>query len=161
MYYKSFFAQPFSEKTSNGFTFAGEENSAAAFVDIDNDGDEDLLHSSVFYKNNNEEGFSSFFTFVGASNVIAFADYNGDGFADILFGNTLYRNNAGKGFTAIRTFTETPNAISFADFNNDAQADIILTGSTSSILYRNNNGAFTQEQTLSGGTDIAHGDIDC
>ena len=153
-------AQSFSEKTSNGFTFAGEENSAAAFVDVDNDGDEDLLHSSVFYKNNDEEGFSSFFTFVGASNVIAFADYNGDGFADILFGNTLYRSNAGTGFTAIRTFTETPNAISFSDFTNDAQADIILTGSTSSILYRNNNGAFTQEQTLSGGTDIAHGDID-
>ena len=153
-------AQSFSEKTSNGFIFAGEENSAAAFVDIDNEGDEDILHSGIFYKNNNEEGFSSFFTFVGASNVIAFADYNGDGFADVLFGNTLYRNNAGTGFTAIRTFTETPNAISFADFTNDAQADIILTGSTSSVLYRNNNGAFTQEQTLSGGTDIAQGDID-
>ena len=153
-------AQSFSEKTSNGFIFAGAENSVAAFVDIDNEGDEDILHSGIFYKNNNEEGFSSFFTFVGASNVIAFADYNGDGFADILFGNTLYRNNAGTGFTAIRTFTETPNAISFADFNNDAQADIILTGSTSSILYRNNNGAFNQEQTLSGGTDVAHGDID-
>ena len=154
------FSQPFSEKTSNGFIFAGEENSAAAFVDVDNDGDEDLLHSSVFYKNNNEEGFSSFFTFVGASNVIAFADYNGDGFADILFGNTLYRSNAGTGFTAIRTFTETSNAISFADFNNNAQADIILTGSTSSVLYRNNNGAFTQEQTLSGGTNSTYGDID-
>ena len=155
------FSQPFSEKTSNGFTFAGEENSAAAFVDIDNDGDEDILHSSVFYKNNNEEGFSSFFTFGGTTHTInAFGDYNGDGFADILFGNTLYRSNAGTGFTAIRTFTETPNVISFADFNNDAQADIILTGSTSSILYRNNNGAFNQEQTLSGGTDVAHGDID-
>ena len=90
-----------------------------AFVDVDNDGDEDLLYFNIFYKNNDEEGFSSFFTFVGASNVIAFADYNGDGFADILFGNTLYRSNAGTGFTAIRTFTETPNAISFADFNND------------------------------------------
>ena len=38
-------AHSFSEKTSNGFIFAGEENSAAAFVDIDNDGDEDLLYS--------------------------------------------------------------------------------------------------------------------
>ena len=153
-------AQSFSEKTSNGFIFAGEENSAAAFVDIDNDGDEDLLYSNIFYKNNDEEGFSSFFTFVGASNVIAFADYNGDGFADILFGNTLYRNNAGTGFTAIHTFTETPNAISFADFNNDILSDILLTGSTSSVLYRNNNGAFTQEQTLSGGTNSTYGDID-
>ncbi|MDI9356624.1 MAG: VCBS repeat-containing protein, partial [Chitinophagaceae bacterium] len=97
-------AQSFSEKTSNGFTFAGEENSAAAFVDIDNDGDEDLLYSNIFYKNNDEEGFSSFFTFVGASNVIAFGDYNGDGFADVFIANTLYRNNAGTGFTAIRTF---------------------------------------------------------
>ena len=88
---------------------------------------------SIFYKNNDEEGFSSFFTFVGASNVIAFADYDLNGFADIFIWQILsIESNAGTGFTAIHTFTETPNAISFADFNNDAQADIILTGSTSS-----------------------------
>ena len=56
-------SQPFSELIKSGFTFTGSENSTAGFVDVDNDGDEDLFHGGVFYKNNNQNGFSSFFYF--------------------------------------------------------------------------------------------------
>ena len=154
-------AQIFSEKTSNGFIFNGVENSKAVFVDIDNDEDEDLLYSSIFYKNNAEEGFSSFFSFRGASNnVVAFGDYNRDGFADVFLGNTLYRNDGGTGFTSVFTFAGNTNAVSFSDFNNDALPDILLTGTNTSILYRNNNESFIHEQIFSGGTNITHGDTD-
>ena len=155
----------------SGTPFTGVKTGAVAFVDIDNDLDQDVLitgyksynHSvSHLYKNNG----SGIFTASSASTIdsvfnssIAFADIDNDGDMDLLLaGNTTYQNyvtqlysNNGSGiFTKVigTSFLGISYGdVAFIDIDNDNDQDIFITGDLSNKvakLYSNNgSGVYT------------------
>jgi len=137
--------------------FTGIQSPVAAWGDLDNDGDLDILiagkKSSDFspkvniYINNNNESFTELTThnlpgIIDAS--IALGDYDNDGDLDILLsGNT----SSSGGSKITKVYTNNGNAIfneetaatlpillegvnSWVDFNNDGYLDILLVGDT-------------------------------
>lgn len=135
-----------------------------AVVDIDNDGDQDIVLSGLnhngdrltqLYTNN-----TTVFTVVPTANLdsvsnssIALADLNTDGLTDILLtgidnGNIyrsfLYTNNGNNSFTRTSPFTGVfRGQTSIADYDNDDDLDILLTGFSNfgsiTELHRNDN----------------------
>jgi len=135
--------------------------SSVEFIDVENDGDKDVIISGQFntapfstnvysaklYKNNG----SGIFTMVNDSSLIgvsggdiSVADSDNDGDLDILMnGNSsqgsitkLYVNNGTGIFTEVAgtPFTGTNvGAAQFADFNNDGKKDVILLGAKTGI----------------------------
>ena len=155
----------------SGTPFSGVESSAVAFVDIDNDLDQDVLITgyksynhpvSHLYKNNG----SGIFTASSASTIdsvynssIAFADIDNDGDMDLLLaGDTtvqnpvtqLYSNNGSGIFTKVlgTSFIGINSGdVAFIDIDNDNDQDIFITGDLANKvtkLYSNNgNGVYT------------------
>ena len=139
----------FTEVTSTPFEQVGL--SSVAFIDVDNDGDMDVIlagknsnniNTTNLYLNNGNGVFTLDTTnsFTGiASGGIAISDANNNGYMDILITGAsadgsitkLYSNNGNGTFSEI---TGTPfigtsvSALEFADFDNDGFQDILLLG---------------------------------
>ena len=162
--------------------------SSIGFIDIDNDGDQDVL---ITGQNNNGQAISKLYTNDGNGNFtevlntpfdgvrsssIAFADIDNDGDQDVLITgwtdfwfvgiSKLYTNDGFGNFTEV---LDTPfdgvgeSSIAFADIDSDGDQDVLITGHNgdegSSILYTNdNNGNFT-EVTESPFEDVYEGFI--
>jgi len=165
-------AQSFTEETNS--LFSRVLFSAAAFADIDGDGDEDLIITgqepgpganwdeiSKLYRNKGgqfEEVLGTPFVAVEHSTV-AFSDVDGDGDKDVLItgkDNANYKTailytNEGGTFTKV---LDTPfqgvmwGTTSFSDIDSDGDEDVLISGRNSNgestTLYTNDQGSFTE-----------------
>ncbi len=157
-----------------GSPFDGVSDSSAAFADIDNDNDQDVLitgynssfqRTSELYSNDGNGNFIiiSETPFDGVSgSSIAFADIDNDSDEDVLITGQnssyqpitkLYTNNGSGIFSEVSgtTFESVKNsAIAFKDIDNDNDQDLLITGENSSSqpiakLYSNDgNGNFSE-----------------
>jgi hypothetical protein len=171
----------------NKTVFDNLQNGAADLVELDNDGDLDLIVSgtlngpsdskTALYIN---DGNTNFFTPTPSPfpalyhSSIDVADFNADGLPDVLLsgmdnGNpktALYRNEG-------TTFTEVPlppamnrvssGAARWGDYDNDGDPDILITGMVQPVeqkmaLFRNINGQF-EEVIVPAFEPLATGDI--
>ena len=162
-----------------GTIFTGVNSSSTEFIDVDNDGDLDLLicgadssdvSTTKLYENNGA-GIFNLVTGTPFDNAqlgdIAFGDTDNDGDQDILIVGqnvsnqdiaNLYINNG----TSFSLLSNTPfpgislHSASFADFNNDGKLDLLHVGNTTSGLighiYENqgSNNFILADSTLSG-----------
>jgi len=162
-----------------GTIFTGVNSSSTEFIDVDNDGDLDLLicgadssdvSTTKLYENNGA-GIFNLVTGTPFDNAqfgdIAFGDTDNDGDQDILILGqkvsnqdiaNLYINNG----TSFSLLSNTPfpgislHSASFADFNNDGKLDLLHVGNTTSGLighiYENqgSNNFILADSTLSG-----------
>lgn len=139
-------------------------NNAAAFADVDNDGDQDVMISgksdstyanTVLYLNNGNGNWSmsdntTFATLDDAA--ISFADVDNDGDQDVMLAGygkfptssfkrlaALYKFDSDEGIYKMAddiTFTGVTNAvIRFADVDNDGDQDVLIMGSSNSNTY--------------------------
>ncbi len=155
-------------------------------VDIDNDGDLDIIIAGEFRPNiiliNNGQGVltdessSRFPTKTHDSEDIAVADFDNDGDLDIVFVseddriNEYYRNTGGAFFedaSSILSVTGTTNSVETTDFNGDGLPDLIMGNAGQNYLLINDgSGAFMDETgsrlPANGATtqDIDLGDVD-
>lgn len=164
----------FSEVLST--PFAQLSNSSVVFIDVENDGDKDIIlagkdsnntNLTKMYLNNGSGVFtvSSSSSFVGISGGdLAVADSDNDGDRDVIvngsssqgFITKLYNNNGSGIFTEVTTtpFIGTlSGAVEFADFDNDGDKDVIVlgAGNTSVIckIYQNQgNNSFLESNDL-------------
>lgn len=144
--------------------FEGVYESAIAFADVDDDGDEDVLITgnsssaggeiAKLYTNDGtgdftEESGTPFPSeYVGS---IAFADVDGDADQDVLmsgqYRSKLYVNDGTGGFTEVSgtPFSNTGgNATDFSDIDDDGDVDVLITGRGNAELYINDGtGGFT------------------
>lgn len=164
----------------SGTTFTAVWKSSTEFIDVDNDGDLDLLvcgsgtsdsPATNLYENNGSGSFS-LVTGTPFDNIefgdIAFGDTDNDGDQDILLVGTNGSNqpiaklyiNSGTSFSLL---TNTPfpeirfHSSSLADFNNDGKLDLLHIGANSSgtligHIYENqgSNNFILADSTLSG-----------
>lgn len=154
------------------------------WVDIDNDGDNDLFvvsnnASNRLYLNDGSMNFTDITASSGISTATmqswggAWGDYNNDGFLDLFLSNRdianglqpnlLYRNNGNNTFTnvsnsaGISSSNHLSFCASFFDFNNDGWQDIYIANDrfiTSNILYKNNGNGTFTDVSASSGTNI-------
>ena len=141
-----------------------KRSNAAAFSDIDNDGDLDLFVTSEegsnrLFENDGTGHFSDITTSSGLSSAgggmcASFADVNNDGYPDLCVtfwypSNRLYFNESKKGrvyFRDVTQFTDLAkaepaksNGVAFADVNNDGFPDLFIANrNTGNKLYLNN-----------------------
>ncbi|MFT5215171.1 MAG: hypothetical protein ACI83H_000278 [Glaciecola sp.] len=155
------------------------------WVDIDNDGDNDLFvvsnsASNRLFLNDGAMNFNDITSASGISMDImkswaaTWGDYNNDGYLDLFLGNRdfinrtypniLYRNNGDNTFTNVNSVAGISNAnhltlcASFFDFNNDGWQDIYISNdriNTSNILYKNNGDGTFTDISISSGTNIS------
>lgn len=154
------------------------KNKQINWVDIDNDGDNDLFVTSDSSYNRLYENMGNmimnditqscgmltdvFYTY-GAS----WGDYNNDGYLDVFLSirdfdvpNILYKNNGNNTFTLVNTEAGLLNTgflsfcAAFFDYNNDGFQDIYVSNDKTynpNLLYKNNgNGTFTEVGEISG-----------
>ncbi|KAF0129231.1 MAG: PDK repeat-containing protein [Bacteroidetes bacterium] len=141
-----------------------KRSNAAAFADVDNDGDLDLFitneeSSNRLYENNGTGHFTDITATSGLSSTsggmcASFADVNNDGLPDLCVsfwypGTKLYFNESGNGRIHFRDVTlstdlakaaaSKSNAVAFADVNNDGFTDLFVANrNTENKLYMNN-----------------------
>ncbi|WP_431157503.1 FG-GAP-like repeat-containing protein [Winogradskyella poriferorum] len=157
-------------------------NKQINWVDIDNDGDNDLFITSDNSGNRLFENLGNMimseitdtsgmlsdnFPYYGAS----WGDYNNDGFLDVfisirdpLIPNLLYKNNGDRTFTLVNVEAglETTGYMSFCsaflDYDNDGDQDIYVANdkyANPNLMYRNNgDGTFTEVGEITG-TDVS------
>ena len=114
----------------------------ALFVDVDHDGDLDLVlvggGSLAVYRNNADGTFTLFPNADGIArggSDAAFGDFNDDGRIDIVVasangGDALYYGGV-QGFADAGTgFRSRSSAVAVGDYNNDGTLDVFLTGAT-------------------------------
>ncbi len=154
------------------------------WVDIDNDGDNDLFvvsnnASNRLYLNDGSMNFTDITVTSGISTATmqswggSWGDYNNDGYLDLFLSNRdianglqpnlLYRNNGNNTFTdvsnsaGISSSNHLSFCASFFDFNNDGWQDIYIANdrfTTSNILYKNNGNGTFTDVSASSGTNI-------
>ncbi|WP_370003208.1 FG-GAP-like repeat-containing protein, partial [Winogradskyella sp.] len=153
-------------------------NKQVNWVDIDNDGDNDLFvtsdtHSNKLYENLGNMTMqditmsSGMLTDVLTSYGASWGDYNKDGFLDVFVSNrstsipnVLYKNNGDNTFTIVNSTAGIINTgmlsfcSAFFDYNNDGHQDIYVANDKieySNTLYKNNgDGTFTDVSAASG-----------
>lgn len=158
----------FTAQGSSAFTAV---SGAVAFIDMENDGDKDVIISGAasikLYQNNGLGNFTlntnSTFAAVSGDDIDV-TDTDNDGDMDFLINgsgvNLLYTNNGSGVFTQIATTLQQTsggqNAI--ADLDNDGDQDILIVGTQAgglpniyNIVYRNTgNNVFIPVDTLGG-----------
>lgn len=155
------------------------------WVDIDNDGDNDLFvvnhdASNRLYLNDGSMNFTDITLSSGISMLNmnswgnTWGDYNNDGYLDLFLcnrdfddktqPNLLYKNNGDNTFTdvsvlaGISTNNHLSLCASFFDFNNDGWQDIYIANdriTTTNILYKNEGNGTFTDVSASSGTNIA------
>lgn len=157
------------------------QNKQINWVDIDNDGDNDLFITSDLDGNRLFENLgnmimqeitqeSGMLTNALNSYGASWGDYNNDGFLDVFVSNRdtqipniLYKNNGDKTFTIVNIEAGLINTgtmsfcSAFFDYNNDGFQDIYVSNDKPvfpNILYKNNgDGTFT-DVSVATGTDL-------
>ncbi|MBO3117360.1 VCBS repeat-containing protein [Winogradskyella sp. DF17] len=172
-----FFVQQTINISDNDF-----HNRQANWVDIDNDGDNDLFLTSDSNGNRLFENLGNMimqeitstcgmmtdiFPYFGAS----WGDYNNDGFLDVFISvrdldipNILYKNNGDKTFTLVNSQVGLLNSgymsfcSAFIDYDNDGDQDIYVSNDKQGIpnlLYRNNGDETFTEVAQSAGAALS------
>ena len=133
-----------------GISPIGHGSFCSAFLDINNDGFQDIyisndrpLNPNILYKNNGDNTFTDISVSSGTdvaidAMTVTVGDFNKDGWFDIYItngpiGNVLYRNNGDETFTDIAVSSGTIfNSISwgasFFDADNDMDLDLYVCG---------------------------------
>ncbi len=158
------YAQIYSEQMLP--TSSGSQNTIVVkSVDIDNDGDQDLILGNEFQQNSVSfnlgngdfvTGNNGFSNELNDTDDIGLGDFDGDGDIDIIFinqggfGHEYYENDGNGNFT-IAGFLPATNggAIAVGDVNNDGFVDVIL-GNLNQVnfcMINNGDGSFTNETT--------------
>jgi len=171
-----------------GINFDGVNNVSDTrqinWVDIDNDGDNDLFvvsnnASNQLYLNDGFMNFTDITESSGLSTSVmnswggSWGDYNNDGYLDVFISNRdianglqpnlLYRNNGDTTFTDVSSSAGISNlnhlsfCASFFDFNNDGWQDIYIANdrfTTANILYKNNGNGTFTDVSTSSGSGI-------
>jgi tetratricopeptide (TPR) repeat protein len=142
----------------------------AIFVDLDHDGDLDLLlvggGQRTVYRNNLDGTFTeatTSFGLAGASDAddAAFADFDGDGRTDIFIANSqgsdaLFHNGGAQHFADVTAASGLSSAtgsaaVAVGDFNNDGFLDLFVGGSSDAALWINKgNGTFSRDTRSAG-----------
>ncbi|RPI70349.1 MAG: hypothetical protein EHM47_12270, partial [Ignavibacteriales bacterium] len=156
---------PLFSETTSGFTnISPGFRSAAVFVDIDNDGDYDIVSgysagTLILYENNDGTFTANANTFPGVSvsygSMPTFADIDGDGDLDLLVGsddnNTskFYLNEGNNTFTLNTTLLAgvsfpSGSAPAFVDIDNDEDYDLFIGRLFGSINFYENIGTKTE-----------------
>jgi len=138
--------------TQTAEQFIGVSDGCVVFVDVDNDGDKDVLISGFNWYERTDlylnDGNGNFTEFLGTGLIdviypsIAFSDIDGDGDKDVLITGDdnsgspfshvtkLYTNNGLGIFTEINHPFEDvgESSIAFSDIDNDGDNDVLITG---------------------------------
>jgi hypothetical protein len=175
LYHYDPYAMAFKYQTLTGFydfdgiTTDTDNSYASAWVDFDNDGDDDLFVCNKENDNSmyiNDKGHfhkmesDPIVSDGGRSLACAWSDYNLDGYLDLFVANDgennfLYTGNGNGTFTkisegAIVTDGGPSTACSWADYDGDSDPDLFVCNyRTGNFLYRNN-GDGTFNRVLSG-----------
>ena len=127
----------------------------AIFVDLDHDGDLDLLlvgnNSLAAYRNNLDGTFT---LFPNADGIVqggtdaAFADVDDDGRTDIFVASAtgadgLFRNDGVRGFTRTADTIRGQGPVAIGDYDNDGAIDIFVAGT--GLWHNNGRGQFTHD----------------
>lgn len=137
---------------------------APVFIDVDNDGDRDLL---ISYLNNAQKAVVHKYLRQGNSFSLAdtnylllpgnltgrirmaAADLNGDGLSDLLLGTSggdlMYYQNSGNGFSLVDSQYQQiqvgqHSSPAFGDINGDGKIDLLVANQQGRIVYFENNG---------------------
>ena len=144
------------------------------FVDVDHDGDLDLLlvggGSLAVYRNNSDGTFTLFPNADGITrggSDVAFGDFDDDGRTDIVVasengGDALFHNDGVRGFrdSGLGMGTHS-SAVAVGDYDNDGALDVALAGPGGTVLWHNDgSGNMTEAQRLRGGSSVAFLDYD-
>jgi len=128
----------------------------AIFVDLDHDGDLDLLlvggNSLAAYRNNLDGTFT---LFPNADGIVqggtdaAFADVDDDGRTDVVVASGtgadgLFHNDGVRGFTRTADTIRGAGPVAMGDYDNDGAVDIFVAGS--GLWHNNGSGRFTHVQ---------------
>src|SRR6267143_5070999 len=127
----------------------------AIFVDLDHDGDLDLLlvgnNSLAAYRNNLDGTFT---LFPNADGIVqggtdaAFADVDDDGRTDVFVtgatgSDGLFHNDGVRGFTRTADTIRGTGPVAMGDYDNDGAIDIFVAGS--GLWHNNGSGHFTRD----------------
>ncbi len=137
----------------------------ALFVDLDHDGDLDLLlvggTESKVYRNNLDGTFTAT-SGLGRGSDAAFGDFDGDGRIDVWTGDALYHNDGAQGFRDVTAASglaaghSHSGAVAVGDYDNDGALDLLLVSDSAAALWHNTgDGTFTVGQVLRGGGRVA------
>jgi hypothetical protein len=142
----------FTKVQSQAPVIDGQDSHGAAWVDYDDDGDEDLFvttgYSSggstkdILYRNNGDGTFTKITSSAivlddGSGRNSTWGDYDNDGLIDVFITNQLetflYKNSGGGDFTKIMVIPTTPFSFdsdhsggAWGDFNNDGFLDLFV-----------------------------------
>lgn len=157
-------AQIYSEQTLPG-TNTGQNTIVVKSVDIDNDGDQDLVlgnefqQNSLLYNLGNGDfvtGNNGFASTLNDTEDIGLGDFDMDGDIDVIFinqggfGHEYYENDGNGNFTVAGFLPATNGGgIAVGDVNNDNFLDVII-GNIDQVnfcMINNGDGSFTNETT--------------
>jgi hypothetical protein len=153
----------FTRVTSGPVVTSGGNSFSCAWVDYDNDQDEDLFvvnygENNSLYRNNGNGTFTAITDNVlvneggegTIATVCAWGDFDNDGWIDAFIANdvgqnnSLYRNNGDGSFTSVHggsPVNDGGNSVSctWVDYNRDGFLDLfVVNAGENNLLYRNN-----------------------
>ncbi|MEM7205796.1 MAG: VCBS repeat-containing protein [Planctomycetota bacterium] len=164
-----------------------EDTRALVAVDLDQDGDVDLVEGNggyyptpnYIYLNDGSGAFGSWISLSGGrdrTSALASTDVDGDGDPDLVVGNSganrLYRNDGALTFTEVSAAqlpvdTELTRAVAAGDVDGDGDADLLLANASQLRLYENDGRGFFVDASSArlpatpiAGLSLALGDVD-